>query len=142
MFNSQEIQRIIPHRPPFLFVDRIEEIVPGERAVGYKNITANESFFMGHFPQEMIMPGVLMVEALAQVGAAAILAQEENQGKLVFFGGINKARFRKKVIPGDCLKLVTVIIRRKGSFGIGKAVATVSGEIAVEAELIFAIEDK
>ncbi len=142
MYNSQEIQRIIPHRPPFLFVDRIKEVIPGERAVGYKNITANEPFFMGHFPQEMIMPGVLMIEALAQVGAVALLTQEENQGRLVFFGGIKKARFRKKVIPGDCLKLETEIIRKKGSFGIGKGVATVAGEIAVEAELLFAIEEK
>jgi len=142
LLNSDEIQKIIPHRPPFLLVDRIKEIVPGVRATGFKNITANESFFQGHFPQEMIMPGVLMIEALAQVGAVAILSNKENEGKLVFFGGINKARFKKKVIPGDCLQLETEIIKKRGSFGIGKGIALVEGELAVEAELIFAIENK
>jgi len=142
LLNCNEIQKIIPHRYPFLFVDRIEEIVPGEKAVGYKNVTANESFFQGHFPGEMIMPGVLMIEALAQVGAVAILILEANKGKLVYFGGINKARFKRKVIPGDCLRLETQIIKQKGPFGLGKATATVNNQIAVDAELIFAIENK
>lgn len=142
MLNCNEIQKIIPHRYPFLLVDRIEEIIPGEMAVGYKNVTANESFFQGHFPGEMIMPGVLMIEALAQVGAVAILILEANKGKLVYFGGINKARFKRKVIPGDCLRLEIQIIKQKGSFGLGKATATVNNQIAVEAELIFAIGNK
>ena len=140
MLNCNEIQKIIPHRYPFLLVDRIEEIVPGERAVGYKNITVNESFFQGHFPREMVMPGVLMIEALAQVGAVVLLIQEENQGKLVYFGGINRARFKRKVIPGDCLKLEVQILKKRGLFGLGKATATVNNQVAVEAELIFAIE--
>ena len=142
MLNCNEIQKIIPHRYPFLLIDRIDEVVPGEMAVGYKNVTVNEPFFQGHFPQEMVMPGVLMVEALAQVGAVALLIQEENKGKLVFFGGINKARFKRKVVPGDCLKLETQIIKRKGPFGLGQATATVNNQKAVEAELIFAIENK
>ena len=140
MLNCNEIQKIIPHRYPFLLVDRIEEIVPGEKAVGYKNITVNESFFQGHFPREMVMPGVLMIEALAQVGAVVLLIQEENKGKLVYFGGINKARFKRKVIPGDCLKLEVQILKKRGLFGLGKATATVNNQVAVEAELIFAIE--
>lgn len=139
MLNCNEIQKIIPHRYPFLLIDRVDEIVPGERAIGYKNVTANEYFFQGHFPGEMVMPGVLIIEALAQVGAVAILIEEKYEGKLVYFGGINKARFKKKVVPGDCLSLDTKIIKRKGQFGLGKAVATVNGQIAVEAELIFAI---
>lgn len=140
MLNCNEIQKIIPHRYPFLLVDRIEEIVPGEKAVGYKNITVNESFFQGHFPREMVMPGVLMIEALAQVGAVVLLIQEENKGKLVYFGGINRARFKRKVIPGDCLKLEVQILKKRGLFGLGKATATVNNQVAVEAELIFAIE--
>lgn len=142
MLNCNEIQKIIPHRYPFLLIDRIDEVVPGEKAIGYKNVTVNEPFFQGHFPQEMVMPGVLMVEALAQVGAVALLIQEENKGKLVFFGGINKARFKRKVVPGDCLKLETQIIKKKGPFGLGRAIATVNNQAAVEAELIFAIENK
>ena len=142
MLNCNEIQKIIPHRYPFLFVDRIDEIVPGEKAVGYKNVSTGEYFFQGHFPKEMVMPGVLIIEALAQVGAVAILIQEENKGKIVYFGGINKARFKRKVIPGDCLKLEIEIIKKKGLFGLGRALASVSGQLAVEAELIFAIEKK
>lgn len=142
LLNCNEIQEIIPHRYPFLFIDRIDEIVPGEKGIGYKNITVNEPFFQGHFPQEMVMPGVLIIEALAQVGAVAILIEKKNKGKLVYFGGINKARFKRKVVPGDCLKLETQIIKKKGLFGLGKANATVHGEIAVEAELIFALENR
>lgn len=141
MLNCNEIQKIIPHRYPFLLIDRVDEIFPGERAIGYKNVTANEYFFQGHFPGEMVMPGVLIIEALAQVGAVAILIEERYKGKLVYFGGINKARFKRKVVPGDCLGLDTRIIKRKGQFGLGKAIATVNGQIAVEAELIFAIEN-
>ena len=142
MLNINDIKKIISHRYPFLFIDYITELVPGERAVGYKNVSANEPFFQGHFPQEMVMPGVLVVESLAQVGAVAILVQKENRGKLVYFGGINKAVFKRKVIPGDCLRLEVEIIRRKGLFGLGRGTATVDGQIAVKAELLFALEHK
>lgn len=142
MLKIDDIKKIIPHRYPFLFIDYISEIVPGERAVGHKNVSANEPFFQGHFPQEMVMPGVLIIESLAQVGAVAILAQEENKGKLAYFGGIKKAAFKKKVIPGDTLKLEVEIIKRKGAFGLGNGIATVEGQIAVKAELLFALEQK
>lgn len=142
MLNIDDIKKIIPHRYPFLLVDRIEEIIPGERAIGYKNVTANEFFFQGHFPQEMVMPGVLVIESLAQVGAVAILAQAENRGKLVYFGGINKAVFKRKVIPGDCLRLEVEITKRKGLFGLGRGIASVEGKIALRAELLFALEQK
>jgi len=142
LLNSDEIQKIIPHRYPFLLVDRIGELIPEQKAIGYKNVTVNEPFFQGHFPQEMMMPGVLIIEALAQVGAVAILIQEENKGKLVYFAGINKATFKRKVIPGDCLRLEVEIIKRKGPFGLGKGTATVDGQIAAKAELLFAIERK
>ena len=139
MLNSKEIQEIIPHRYPFLLIDKIESLEPGKNAVGYKNVTINEYFFQGHFPEEPVMPGVLIIEALAQVGAVAILSQEEFKGKLAYFAGINKAKFRKKVIPGDVLRLEVEIIKTKGPIGIGRAIATVDGKKAVEAELTFAI---
>ncbi|MFR3730883.1 3-hydroxyacyl-ACP dehydratase FabZ [Lacrimispora sp.] len=139
MLGIKEIQEIIPHRHPFLLVDCIEEFVPGEKAAGYKCVTYDESFFRGHFPEEPVMPGVLIIEALAQVGAVAILSLEENKGKIAFFGGIDKAKFRRKVIPGDKLKLECEIIKRKGPVGIGKAVATVDGKVAASAELTFMI---
>ena len=139
MLGIKEIKEIIPHRHPFLLVDCIEELEPGVRAVGYKSVTYNEPYFAGHFPQEPVMPGVLMVEALAQVGAVAILSLEDMKGKTAYFGGINKCKFRRKVVPGDKLRLETKIIRRKGPVGIGSAVASVDGEVAVEAELTFMI---
>ena len=139
MLGIKEIQEIIPHRQPFLLVDCIEELEPGVRAVGYKAITYSESQFAGHFPGEPVMPGVLMVEALAQTGDCAILSLEENKGKIAYFGGMNNVKFRKKVIPGDRLKLECEIIKRKGPVGIGKAVASVDGKVAVEAELTFMI---
>jgi 3-hydroxyacyl-[acyl-carrier-protein] dehydratase len=139
MLGIKEIQEIIPHRHPFLLVDVIEELVPGERATGYKCVTYNEPFFQGHFPEMPVMPGVLILEALAQVGSVAMLSLEENKGKVGFFGGIDKAKFKRKVLPGDKLKLECEIIKRKGPVGIGKATATVDGKVAAIAEMTFMI---
>ena len=138
--NSNEIQQILPHRYPFLLVDIIVEMEPGKSAKGIKCVSANEMQFMGHFPQLHVMPGVLIIEALAQTGAVALLCEEENKGKIAFFGGIKNARFRKQVVPGDVLELSCEIISRRGPVGIGKATATVDGKIAVTAELTFAIQ--
>lgn len=137
--NINEIKEIIPHRYPFIFVDRIEELEPGKRAVGFKNVTVNDYFFEGHFKEEPVMPGVLIIEALAQVGAVALLSMDQFKGKIAYFGGINKARFKKKVVPGDKLKLEIEIIKMRGPMGIGSAKATVDGEIAATAELTFAV---
>lgn len=134
------IKKIIPHRYPFLLVDKILEIEEGRRAVGIKNVTANEYFFVGHFPDYPVMPGVLIVEALAQVGAVAILSKEENKGKIAFFAGIDGVRFKKQVRPGDQLRLETEIIKAKGPIGVGQAKATVDGEIVAQGELMFAIK--
>ena len=139
--NSNEIQKIIPHRYPFMLVDKIVDFEPGKSAKGIKCVSANEMFFMGHFPEEHVMPGVLIIEALAQVGAIAILSEEENKGKIAFFGGIKNARFKKQVKPGDVLLLECEIIARKGPVGFGKAVATVDGKVAAQAEISFAIGD-
>ena len=140
--NSNQIQEIIPHRYPFLLVDKITECIPGQKAVGMKCVTANEMHFMGHFPEKHVMPGVLILEALAQKGEGGILTEEENKGKIALFGGIKQARFRRQVVPGDILTLSCEIITRKGPVGIGKAVAVVDGKPAVTAELIFAIDEK
>ncbi len=140
MLGIEEIEKIIPHRHPFLLIDRLEELLPGVRAVGCKAVSYDEYFFRGHFPKEPVMPGVLVIEALAQTGAAAILSLEENKGKIAYFGGIRSARFKRKVVPGDMLRLEVELIRQKGPVGIGKAVASVDGEIAAEAELVFAVE--
>lgn len=137
--NSNQIQEILPHRYPFLLVDRIIECEPGKSAKGIKCISSNEMQFLGHFPQQHVMPGVLLIEALAQVGAVSLLTMEENKGKLAFFGGIKNARFKKQVTPGDVVELSCELITLKGPLGIGKAVATVDGEVAVTAELSFAI---
>ncbi len=126
--NIKEIMDKLPHRYPFLLVDRVEELEPGKKAVGYKNVTFNEDFFQGHFPQEPVMPGVLIIEALAQVGAISVLSLDEYSGKIAYFTGINKAKFRRKVVPGDVLKLETELIRSKGRAGVAKAIATVDGE--------------
>lgn len=140
--NSNQIQEILPHRYPFLLIDRVTECVPGEKATAIKCVSANEMQFLGHFPQKHVMPGVLIVEALAQTGAVALLTEEGNQGKIVLFGGIKSARFKRQVIPGDVLELHCEIISRKGPIGIGKAVATVDGKTAVIAELMFAIDQE
>lgn len=138
--NSNQIQEIIPHRYPFLLVDRIIECVPGQMAVGRKCVSANEMQFMGHFPKKHVMPGVLIIEALAQTGAVALLMEEENRGKIALFGGIKAARFKRQVVPGDVLELRCEIVQRRGPVGIGKAAAFVDGKLAVSAELTFAIE--
>ncbi len=141
MLDIEKIKAIIPHRYPFLLIDKVVEIEEGKRAVGIKNVSANEPFFQGHFPQYAVMPGVLIVEALAQVGAVALLKMEENQGRLAFFAGIDRCRFRRQVRPGDQLRLEVEIIRYRGKIGKGKGVATVDGEVACEAEIMFALGD-
>lgn len=139
LLTAKEIMEIIPHRQPFMLIDTIEELEPGTRAVARKCVSYNEPFFQGHFPGEPVMPGVLIVEALAQTGAVAILSLEENKGKTAYFAAVNSAKFKKKVIPGDVLVLETEIIKVKGPMGIGKATATVDGKVAVQAELTFAV---
>jgi len=139
MLNIDEIQKILPHRPPFLLVDRVEELEPGVSAVGKKCVTMNEPFFLGHFPGKAVMPGVLILESLAQMGAICMLTLPGNEGKIVLFGGIDKVKFKRQVIPGDVLTLKVEITKSKGSFGIGNAVAYVEDKIAVEAILTFAI---
>lgn len=138
-YTAKEIMDIIPHRYPFLLIDSIEELEPGVRAVGKKCVSVNEPFFQGHFPGNPVMPGVLIIEALAQAGAVAMLSQPEWRGKTAYFAGIDKARFRRKVTPGDVLILETEIVKVKGPVGIGRAKATVDGVTAAEAELTFAI---
>lgn len=139
MLDINEIMKIIPQRPPILMIDRVEELVSGESCVAYKNVAMNEPYFAGHFPGNPIMPGVLMIEALAQTGAMAILSKEENKGKNVLFGGVDKLRFKKQVIPGDIIKLEVKIIKQKGPIGVGEAIATVDGKVAAKGELTFAI---
>lgn len=139
MLNKEEIKKIIPQREPFLMIDEIEEYIPGESATAYKYVNEEEYYFKGHFPGNPIMPGVLIVEALAQTGAVAILSEEENKGKNALFGGIDKLRFKKTVVPGDKLKLEVKIIKRKGSVGIGEAIATINGKIVAKGELTFAV---
>ncbi len=140
MLGIKEIQKIIPHRHPFLLIDCIEELNPGVSAVGYKCVTYNEPFFSGHFPEEPVMPGVLVIEALAQVGAVSVLSLEENKGKTAYFGGINSAKFKDKVVPGERLRLEVEIIKSKGPIGVGKAIASADGKRKVIAELTFILK--
>ncbi|MED1672291.1 3-hydroxyacyl-ACP dehydratase FabZ [Pallidibacillus thermolactis] len=140
MLDINEIKKMIPHRYPFLLIDKIVEIEEDKRAVGIKNVTANEPFFQGHFPEYPVMPGVLIVEALAQVGAVAILGKEENRGKLALFAGIDNCRFKRQVKPGDTLRLEVEITRVRGPIGKGRAVATVDGEVACQTDIMFAIQ--
>ncbi len=137
-----EIRDLIPHRYPFLLVDRIEEIEPGVRAVGLKNVTQNEPFFQGHFPDYPVMPGVLIIEAMAQVGAVGVMAGGEHRERLALFAGIDGVRFRRQVLPGDALRMEVEITRLKGKVGRGKGRATVDGERVCEAELMFAFADR
>ena len=139
LLSAKEIMEIIPHRQPFMLLDTIEELTPGIKAVAKKCVSYNEPFFQGHFPTEPVMPGVLIIEALAQAGAVAILSLEENKEKTAYFAAINGAKFKKKVVPGDVLLLETEIIKSKGSIGIGRATATVEGKTVVQAELTSAL---
>lgn len=140
--NSNQIQEILPHRYPFLLVDRIVDMEPGKWARGRKCVSANEMQFLGHFPGMHIMPGVLILEALAQTGAAALLSQEENRGKIAVFGGVRNCRFRRQVVPGDVLDLYCELTALRGSVGFGSVVAKVDGEIAAQGEITFAISDR
>jgi len=140
MLDVQQIKEIIPHRYPFLLVDKVVEMEAEKRVVGLKNVTVNEPFFQGHFPEHPVMPGVLILEALAQVGAIAVLDMEQNKGKIGFLAGVDKCRFKRQVQPGDQLRLEVEILRMKGPIGKGKGIATVDGEVACEAEIMFAIK--
>lgn len=140
MLSVKQIQNLIPHRQPFLFVDRIEELEPGKKAVGRKCVTMNEPYFQGHFPEKPVMPGVIIIEALAQTGAVVMLSVEGNQGKIPYFAGIDQVKFKRQVVPGDILKLEVEIMKSKGNFGVGKAVAYVEDQVAVEAILTFSIQ--
>lgn len=137
--NIDQIKQILPHRYPFLLVDKVVDVVPGKSAKGIKCVSANEMHFLGHFPQQAVMPGVLIMEALAQTGAIAILMEPENRGKLAFFGGIKDCRFKKSVVPGDVMELSCEITGRRGNIGFGKATATVDGKLAATGELSFVI---
>lgn len=139
LMNIQQIKEIIPHRYPMLLIDRIEELEAGQKVVAKKNVTINEPFFQGHFPHEPVMPGVLIVEAMAQAGAVALLSMPDFKGKTAYFGGIDKAKFRQKVTPGDTLMLEVEILKVRANAGMGKGIARVDGKKVAEAELTFMI---
>ena len=139
MMDVNEIMKILPHRYPFLLVDRIDEIIEGEKIVATKNVTMNEPFFQGHFPQLPVMPGVLIIEALAQAGAVAVLSKEEFKGKIAFLVGVDKAKFRKNVVPGDTLRLEVELLKLKRNAGIAKGIAYVGDKKVAEAEITFMI---
>lgn len=140
--NIVEIMETIPHRFPFLFVDKVEIIEEGLKGIGYKNVSINESHFQGHYPGAPVMPGVLLVETMAQIGAVILLSHEDFKGKIPYFAGINKFRFKKKIIPGDCLKIEVEITKLRKSIGIGYGKAYVGNDLAGEGEFMFAISDK
>ena len=140
VLNFNEIMDIIPHRYPFLFVDKVELLELGVKGIGYKNVTMNESYFQGHFPNMPVMPGVIIVETMAQVGAVILLSDERFAGKIPYFAGINKVRFKRKVVPGDSLMMEVEIVKLRGSIGIGQGKAYVGDELACEGEFLFAIE--
>ena len=142
MLNVEQIRAILPHRYPFLLVDRILELEPGRRAVGAKCVTINEGFFEGHFPGHAVMPGVLVLEAMAQVGGILLLSMSGNEGKLAYFGGMDKVRFRKPVIPGDVLVTEVELLKDRGSIGKVKVIGRVDNQIAAEGEFIFALVDR
>ena len=139
MLNKEEIKKIIPQREPFLMIDEVEKYTPGESAIAYKNVEESEWYFKGHFPESPIMPGVLIVESLAQTGAVAILSLEVNKGRNALFGGIDKMKFKKTIVPGDKLKLEVNIIKKKGPIGVGEAIATCEGKVVARGELTFAV---
>lgn len=140
--DINEIMKVLPHRYPFLLVDRIIEVVPGEKAVGIKNITINEPYFAGHFPEHPVVPGVLMIESMAQVGACALLALEEYRDCLPFLAGVDRARFKRQAQPGDCLRITTELLKLRGSFGKGRAQVTINDELVCSAEFIFALSKR
>ena len=140
VMNKEQIMEVIPHRDPFLLIDEIEELEPGVRVVAYKNMTPDEFWFKGHFPDYPVVPGVLILEMLAQAGAVTMLMLPENKGKIGFFGGVKEAKFRRQVVPGDTIRLEVELIKIKGPVGVGKGIATVNGEKACTAEISFAIK--
>ena len=141
MLQAREIMNILPHRYPFLLVDRVIELEPGRRAVGIKNVTANEPQFTGHWPDNPVMPGVLIIESMAQVGGILLLTVADNEGMLALFAGVDGVRFRRPVLPGDQLRIETELLRAKGRIGKARAVATVDGEVVAEGELMFALTE-
>jgi 3-hydroxyacyl-[acyl-carrier-protein] dehydratase len=142
LMNIEAIRQILPHRYPFLLVDRIIELEAGKTALGIKNVTANEQFFQGHFPTEPIMPGVLLIEAMAQVGGVMMLSVPEHRGKLAMLGGIDKARFRKPVVPGDTLYLHATVVKVRGNMGWVDVRAEVDGQVVAQAEVLFALQPR
>ncbi|MFQ9873380.1 MAG: 3-hydroxyacyl-ACP dehydratase FabZ [Oscillospiraceae bacterium] len=142
LMDKEQIKAIIPHRDPFLLIDEVVEMEPGKRIVAKKYLSPDEYWFKGHFPQEPVQPGVLTIEMLAQAGAVLVLSQEENRGRIAYFAGIDKAKFKRKILPGETITLELEMIKQRGPIGVGKAIATVDGKKAVSAELTFAIGDK